>query len=52
MLVGLDSVVIKIADIDVVVNAVYHTPTIRSEMLIWWGTRQVSYENILGTGYP
>ena len=37
---GLRTVVIKIADTDVVVNAVHHSPNIHSELLILWGTKE------------
>ena len=37
---GLRTVVIKIADTDVVVNAIHHSPNIHSELLILWGTKE------------
>ena len=35
---SLDSAVIKVADTDVVVNAIYHTPNVNAEIVILWGT--------------
>ena len=40
MPLGIDAVVIKISDTDVVVNAVHHSPSVKTEMLILWGTKE------------
>lgn len=40
MPLGLDTVVIKIADTDVVINAIHHSSNVAPEILILWGTKE------------